>query len=72
VVPGHATSVGDRRLARFAQRDVQNGQFGEWTTEKKDVLCAYFLTNSFPNMKQREELGRQVKLEVSFFEFGPV
>ncbi|KAG8763851.1 hypothetical protein FRC11_010999 [Ceratobasidium sp. 423] len=53
----------DERLARFAQRNVQNGKFGEWTAEKKDVLCAYFLTNDFPNMAQREALGKQVKLE---------
>lgn len=60
------TIVGDEHLelARFAQRSVQNGKFGEWTTEKKDILCAYFLVNDFPDKGQREALGRQVKLEV--------
>ncbi|CAE6456610.1 unnamed protein product [Rhizoctonia solani] len=65
VFAGRTVGIVDQRLARFAQRVVQNGKFGEWTTEKKDVLYAYFLTNSFPNMNQREALGRQVKLEAS-------
>ncbi|KAH7344472.1 hypothetical protein B0J17DRAFT_635576 [Rhizoctonia solani] len=61
------TIVEDERLARFSQRIVQNGKFGEWTTEKKDILCAYFLFNDFPDKDLREALGRQVKLEASCF-----
>ncbi|QRV76721.1 homeobox domain protein [Ceratobasidium sp. AG-Ba] len=51
------------QLARFATRTVCSGRHGEWNDEKKDVLAAYFLGKSFPNMKQREALGRQVGLE---------
>ncbi|KAF8609366.1 hypothetical protein BDV93DRAFT_141716 [Ceratobasidium sp. AG-I] len=54
-----------QQLIEFAKRTSLGGRHGEWSTEKKEILCAYFLGNSFPNMRQREGLGRQVGLEVS-------
>jgi hypothetical protein len=60
------TLVADsQQLAKFAQRTSHSGRHGEWSTEKKEILSAYYLGNSFPNIPQREALGRQVGLEVS-------
>lgn len=57
--------VNTQQLIEFSKRTSHGGRHGEWSTEKKEILCAYFLGNSFPNMAQREGLGRQVGLEVS-------